>query len=460
MTSAVVAVGDSELRERLSKELRSLSVETHSVGTLEESLERVRGERFDLLFTDLSFPDGAGFELLEEARDGEGRTIVVVGDIQGLTSAEEVLRLGLADFMPTPVDRERLRRMLRGLEESEELGRRIARHREEVDAGHFGSMVGRSEAMRQVFDRIARVAPSSATVLVTGESGTGKEMVARTIHELGRRSPGPFVPVNCGAISPTLMESELFGHERGSFTGATRTHRGFFERADRGTLFLDEITEMPLELQVKLLRVLETSRITRIGAETDRRVDVRVVAATNRPPEEAIERGNLRRDLYYRLKVLQLEVPPLRHRRDDIRPLAEHFVDQIIEREGRPKRLPGAVVEILERYHWPGNARELRNSLYTAYLLSPGEEIRAEALPSDVTGPEDAGEFDGIAIRIRVGSSIEDAERRLILTTLAHMDGNKTRAAETLGISVKTLYNRLHAYGAMGTTAESGDDSA
>jgi len=314
--------------------------------------------------------------------------------------------------------------------------------------------------MVQLFERMSRVIRSSATVLITGESGVGKELVARTIHALGRRASGPFVPVNAGAISSTLMESEFFGHELGSFTGASRTHRGFFERADHGTLFLDEVTEMPPELQVKLLRVLETGQVTRLGGEEELTVDVRVIAATNRSPLEAVREGALRVDLYYRLKVLRLHVPPLRKRTEDILPLAEHFIERITEQEGRQKRLSDAAVKVLEAHDWPGNVRELRNAIYTGYLLSDGEEITEESLPPDVTHRDGITDFDGGAVRVRVGGSIEDAERRLILETLSHVGGNKTRAAEVLGISLKTLYNRLHAYGAMPTENDPGGDAA
>jgi len=306
--------------------------------------------------------------------------------------------------------------------------------------------VGRSDAMRDVFRRVARVAPSRASVLVTGETGTGKDLVARALHDLSGRT-GAFVPVNCGAIAPALMDSELFGHERGSFTGALRTHRGYFERADRGTLFLDEIADMPLDAQVKLLRVLEDGVITRIGGEGERQVEVRVVAATHVDPGEAVEAGRLREDLYYRLSVLHIEVPPLRDRPEDVLPLVETFLEEIGREEGRAKRFSARAVSTLEGYWWPGNARELKNTTYAAYLFADRDEIGIDAIPPEVTGPVMPPGRDGSGIRIPVGSSVREAERRMILTTLDYMDGSKPRAAEVLGICVKTLYNRLHAYG-------------
>lgn len=447
-TAAIVVVSDAATRDQLMGELRSLSMDAQTADTIEDGLELMRAP--GVLFTDVCFPEG--FELLESVAEDERTIPVIVGDGPALEAASRLLESGVAIFLPTPIDRGELKQLVQGLGEPFDEDRTRVRRLREIEDGRCGSMVGRSPVMKQLFEQIVRMAPSSATVLVTGESGTGKEMVAQALHELSPRSRGPFVAVNCGAISPNLMESELFGHERGSFTGATRTHRGFFERAHRGTLFLDEITEMPLDLQVKLLRVLETSQFTRIGAENTREVDVRVIAASNRPIDDAIRKGRLREDLYYRLKVLHLEIPPLRARPADVRPLAMHFLDIIGEREGRTKQLSEHAVQALESYHWPGNAREVKNAVYTAFLLSEGDEITAESLPDEVAdGEGDIGAFYGSALQIPVGSSIEDAERRLILMTLAQLEGNKTRTAEVLGISVKTLYNRLHAYGAMET---------
>jgi two-component system, NtrC family, response regulator AtoC len=380
---------------------------------------------------------------------------VLVGAASRLAAGGSVPPGG-ALFLRLPLDRTALERLVRSLGEAGEVAGRIE---EAWGTRRFHSMVGRSPVAFRFFEQVSRVCRSSATVLITGESGSGKELVARTIHDLGRRSSGPFVAVNAGAIAPTLIESEFFGHEPGSFTGASRTHRGFFERADRGTLLLDEVTEMPPELQVKLLRVLEAGRVTRLGGEEDRPVDVRVIASTNRNPREAVRQGALREDLYYRLRVLRLHVPPLRRRREDVIPLAEHFLEEFIRREGKRKSLSDEAVSVLEGYGWPGNVRELRNAIYTGYLLSAGEEITADALPPDLTGSSGIAHSVGAAVRVRVGDSLEDAERRLILETLAHMRGNKTRTAEVLGISLKTLYNRLHAYGVMPSDDEASEPS-
>jgi two-component system, NtrC family, response regulator AtoC len=286
-------------------------------------------------------------------------------------------------------------------------------------------------------------------VLITGESGTGKEIVAQTIHEVSRRRLRPFLAVNCGAISPHLIESELFGHERGSFTGANRQHRGYFERAHGGTLFLDEITEMPMDLQVKLLRVLETHTVSRIGSDRPIETDVRVVAATNRNPHDAVTAGKLRKDLLYRLQVFPLYVPPLRERTEDIELLANHFLAQLNKRSNTAKALTPAAIDRLRRYHWPGNVRELSNAIHRAYIMTDGEWITQIGLSQE---PTLAADFSGRSFQVGVGDRIDAVEKRLILATVQHTH-TKEAAAEILGISVKTLYNRLRAY-------ESGADLA
>jgi DNA-binding NtrC family response regulator len=303
-------------------------------------------------------------------------------------------------------------------------------------------MIGACPSMQRVYDLIARVAPTEASILVTGETGTGKELVAQTVHELSRRHAEAFLPVNCGAVPSTLIESELFGHERGSFTGADRMHRGFFERAHRGTLFLDEVTEMPVELQVKLLRVLETGTVTRVGGNDAFKVDVRLIAATNRKPEEAVAQGKLREDLLYRLNVFPIAVPPLRERKDDIELLAEDALAQLNRQESTEKRLTPACLERLKHQTWPGNVRELKNVLQRAFILAE-DEIHAEDLP--LSGPvRRETPIDGLGVG--VGMTIAEAERCLIEATLASCAGDKKRAAEVLGISLKTLYNRLGEY--------------
>ncbi|HEX8962548.1 MAG TPA: sigma-54 dependent transcriptional regulator [Rhodocyclaceae bacterium] len=330
--------------------------------------------------------------------------------------------------------------------------------------GRFGHLCGRSAAMQLVFQQIARVAGTAVTVFISGESGSGKEMVARTVHDLSRRRKQPFLAVNCGAISPHLIESELFGHEKGSFTGADRPHEGFFQRAHGGTLFLDEISEMPLELQVKLLRVLETGVFTRVGSTQSHAADVRIIAATNRVPAQAVSSGCLREDLLYRLNVFPIELPPLRAHADDVPLLAEEFLADVCRREGQAKRFSAGALAHLGSYRWPGNVRELRNVVQRAYLMSAGQVITEEDLPSpahSAVPPSPASAevtaVDGEAVTIPVGTSLAEAEYRLIVATLQHFNNHKERTATALGVSPKTLYNRLKEYASrkpLGAAAE------
>ncbi len=304
---------------------------------------------------------------------------------------------------------------------------------------HFGRLVGESPAMRRVYLEIARVAPTDAAVLIAGESGTGKDLVAQLIHEGSTRAAGPYLPINCGAMSPSLIESELFGHERGSFTGAMLRHQGHFERTSGGTLFLDEITEIPLELQARLLRVVETGTLLRVGGEIALQTDVRVIASTNRPPQTAMHDGKLRRDLYYRLSVFPIPLPPLRQRPGDIDLLARHFLSELNEAHGSEKRLPAEVVGAFERYDWPGNVRQLKNTLQRAFILA-GDASEIRYFPR----PDAAPTSLPLATTI-VGKSLEDLNREMILAALAHY-GSRRKTAAALGISLKTLYNRLNLY--------------
>jgi DNA-binding NtrC family response regulator len=307
----------------------------------------------------------------------------------------------------------------------------------------FGDLYGASESMQKLFRLIEKVAPTQANVLIAGESGTGKELVASSIHKISGAEERPFVALNCGAISPQLIEAELFGHERGSFTGAVRLHKGCFERADGGTLFLDEVTEMPLEMQVKLLRVLETGHLCRVGGDHEIAVNVRVIAATNRDPHEAVESGQLRGDLYYRLAVFPIDVPPLRERRDDIDLLANLFLGNLNKEAGTNKIFSRGSRRFMSEYRWPGNVRELKNLVHRAFILADRE--------LDVTGimppsKPPVSTVSGDCVLLPLGSKLADAEQQLICATLGHCGGNKTRAAEVLGVSLKTLYNRLNEY--------------
>jgi DNA-binding NtrC family response regulator len=350
------------------------------------------------------------------------------------------MRRGASDYLVKPVDMARVRAVLANVVRTRELKEQIGSLRGELrKLGRFGPLIGSSPVMQRIYDLISKVAPTEATAIILGETGTGKELVAETIHGLSRRHKEPFLPVNCGAVSPNLIESELFGHERGSFTGADRLHKGYFERANRGTLFLDEITEMPPELQVKLLRVLETGKVTRIGGNEAFNVDVRVIAATNRRPEEAVAKGKLREDLHYRLNVFPIALPPLRDRREDVELLAQHFLAQLNKEHDTAKEFTRPAVNRLKSHNWPGNVRELKNLVHRAFILAD-DHIGLDALPLGVQ------ESSGSSLNVKVGTSLGEAERRLILATLEDCEGDKKKAAEVLGISLKTLYNRLNEY--------------
>jgi DNA-binding NtrC family response regulator len=312
-------------------------------------------------------------------------------------------------------------------------------------------LIGDSEAMDAVRRLIVRVAPTDSAVLICGESGCGKELVAESLHAGSARADGPFVAINCGAIPATLIEAELFGFEKGSFTGASRMHAGVFERANNGTLLLDEITEMPLEMQARLLRVLETKRVRRVGAEAEIPVNVRVLAATNRCPVEAVEAGHLREDIYYRLAVVMIRLPPLRERGDDIMILADYFLDELNQRHDTRKVFSAAMRNRLAQYEWPGNVRQLRNGVERAFVLcdevlDADEDFGSAPARASAPGNGSASRHDPLSITLPIGSSLDDIERTFIVATLEHFGGDKRRAASALGCSVKTLYNKLHLY--------------
>jgi DNA-binding NtrC family response regulator len=407
--------------------------------SLKEAREELAKHVPDVLFLDLNLPDGNGIDLLEEV-DGHPETVLITGEAS-VATAVEALRRGVSDYLTKPVDFARVKMVLGNVSRTRELKQENLSLRGELrKLGRFGPLIGASPLMQKVYDLVARVAKTDATVLITGETGTGKELVAETIHQLSRRSRAAFLPLNCGAVSPNLIESELFGHERGSFTGADRFHKGYFERADRGTLFLDEITETPVELQVKLLRVLETSMVTRVGGTEAVKVDVRVIAATNRDPEEAAAAGKLRGDLLYRLNVFPIRLPTLWERREDIELLSEHFLGLLNKEEGTSKEFSRAALERLRTHRWPGNVRELRNVVQRAFILAE-EDVGVDALSLGVHD-----QTSGSGLNVKVGTSVEEVERRLILATLEHFEGNKKKAAEVLKIGLKTLYNRINQY--------------
>lgn len=357
-----------------------------------------------------------------------------------LNVATRAMQVGFSDYFEKPIDESRLKRNLEALS-IERSG--AGKADQAADKSGQGLLVGDSPPMQRLVRLIRKVAPDDAAVLLAGESGTGKELAAQTLHALSARVDSPFVALNCSAVPAELMESELFGHVKGSFTGATRNHRGIFRRANGGTLFLDEITELSAPLQAKLLRVLETYTVIPVGGEKEVKVDVRIVSATNRDPQEAVEDGTLREDLYFRLAQFPVRVPPLCERGADIELLAEHFLSEQNKERGLSKRFSSKVLEVFNVHGWPGNVRELRNVVIHGHLLA-GDEINTEDLPEHL--PQ-SGAVSGSGFRTQIGMSLAEVERKHTLATLAHFGGDKKEAARVLGISLKTLYNRLHRYG-------------
>jgi DNA-binding NtrC family response regulator len=436
-----------------------------TAGDGNEALERLNTFPADVVLTDLNMPNLDGFGFLQQLRDqGDMPPTIVLtayGNIE--TAVRTVHELGAYWFLEKPIQPRSLEVLIRraghhaGLRaEKRNLERQLSYK------GSLGELVGNSPKMQEIFALLQQAGPSKACVFITGESGTGKELVARTVHALSPRRQGPFFAINCAALPETLIESELFGHERGSFTGASERRAGCFELAQHGTLLLDEIGEMPMQTQAKLLRILEDSKVRRLGGKSEFEVDVRVVAATNKEPHEAVRGGHLREDLYYRLNVFHIHLPALRERKEDIRSIAISLVSDLNRKhECRVTDISNEVFDAFDRYDWPGNVRELRNVLERGVILAGEGTLEMRYLPAflqtrpavaAVAGPAPANApappvEDPDTIQFRVGATVEEAEKGLILRTLEHTRNNKTRAAEILGISLKTLHNKLKEYG-------------
>jgi DNA-binding NtrC family response regulator len=409
-----------------------------------------------IVVTDLKMPrlDGLGL-LTKLSEEGAGLNanlaVVVLTAMGSIELAVDAMKLGAYDFLQKPVDATRLRTILANAtrQRDTEIELEVARRRLR-ETGVLGGLVGNSKCMREIFGLIEQIASSNVSVLITGESGTGKELVARTLHTLSPRKSRPFVAVNCAAIPETLIESEIFGHEKGAFTGAVERRAGCFELASGGTLLLDELAEMPAGTQAKLLRVLEERKLRRLGARTEQDVDVRVLAATNRDPDEAVAEGHLRADLFYRLNVFHITMPPLRDHMEDLPAMAEVMIGEMNQKHSR--RVSGVASSMLDRmmaYDWPGNARELRNTIERAVVLCPdGAPLDVGHLHPGFGKAQHAAAqvADASIVQVRVGSTVDDAERALIVRTLEATGQNKTRAAEILGVSLKTLHNKLKEY--------------
>jgi DNA-binding NtrC family response regulator len=433
-------------REGLARLVGQWGYEVETASSAEEALALIESQHPAVVLTDLVLPEMDGLTLLQKLKEtGRPPVVLLVTGHGTVETAVEAMRHGAFDYLTKPVDATRLQVLLEKSIEQESLSREVNFLRHQLrQKGTFGQLVGQSRGMQEVYRWIELAATSTAPVLVYGESGTGKELVARTIHDLSNRRNKPFVAINCAAIPETLIESELFGHERGSFTGATERRLGCFELTDGGTLFLDEIAEMDSNTQAKLLRVLQEGSFRRVGGgKAEIQVDVRVVAATNRVPTEAITQGQLREDLFYRLNVFSIRLPALRERREDVPLLAKTFIEEFNRQDNRQVRgLTSEAERELERYNWPGNVRELRNVIQRAVVLSGSGLIGGEHLPENVlrvAAPTAAAAGTVTPIR--------EMERDLILRALDETNQDKRRAAQLLGISLKTLYNKLAKYG-------------
>jgi DNA-binding NtrC family response regulator len=451
--SARVLVVDDEQMIRWSVEqtLRGAGHEVSAAGTVAEGLELFRKELPQVVFLDLRLPDGDGLSVLEEIKkDPEQDAAVVIMTAFGeIRTAVEAMRLGAFDYLKKPFDFDELEVIVAKALETTQLRREVGVFREERRRSYaVDNIVGESQKMREVLEMVEKVADSeAATVLLQGENGTGKDLVARAIHARSRRCDGPFLDVACTAMPDTLFESEVFGHEKGAFTDAKATKRGLLELANGGTLFLDEIGDMTLVSQAKLLKVLETRQFKRVGGTQDHRTDIRVIAATNRDLATAVREGNFREDLYYRLKVIPIVLPPLRERVEDIPLLLDYYVKRFNgEFRKSFKRVSPAVLKRLTEYAWPGNVRELRNLIERILILENDEELREKHLPAEITGAESAAPAPRYALP-RSGICLEDVEKDFVRQALDLAEGNQTRAAQLLEISRDALRYRMQKFG-------------
>src|SRR5262245_22226312 len=447
---ARVLVVDDEPAERetLARLIGQWGYEVEVAASSDEALSMAESYRPAVVITDLMLPGTDGLSLLQTFRSSSHAPVVLlVTGHATVETAVEAMRHGALDYLTKPIDTTRLQLLLEKAVEQDSLSREVTLLRRELrQKGTFGRFVGQSKRMQEVYHVIELMASSNAPVLIHGESGTGKELVARTVHELSERRSGPFMAINCAAIPETLIESELFGHERGAFTGASERRLGCFELADGGTLLLDELAEMNVATQAKLLRVLEEAAFRRVGGKTEVTVDVRVIAATNQVPADALARGTLREDLFYRLSVFVLELPPLRERTEDISLLAERFIEEFNAQNGRSvEGLSPEAEDVLLRYAWPGNVRELRNAMHRAVVLAASGPILREHLPPSVVGdaPARPARVPDAAAVVR----LRDMERQMIVRALEETNYHKPQAAAMLGISLKTLYNKLARFG-------------
>jgi DNA-binding NtrC family response regulator len=444
--SVLIVDDEPNIRSGLAKGLVNEVDFVDTASSVNEALEKFDAGNFQLVITDVRMPgERNGLDLVSLVQQRKPETTSIVITAHGtVESAVEAMKRGAFDFITKPVDLNLIRQQVSKAAEHYRLRNENLELRSKLAAaGEISGIIGNCGALQEVLEQIRQVAPTDATVLIQGESGTGKELMARAIHDLSNRAGGPFVAMNLGALPESLLESELFGHEKGSFTGASRQKPGCFEQAFGGTLFLDEITEIPTKSQVDLLRVLETGYFTRVGGEQVLRSDARIVSATNRNIQELVEEGTFREDLYYRLNIIPIQVPPLRSRREDIPLLIKHFLDHFCLRHHRPSKvLDSAALKLLTENAWPGNIRQLRNVIERLVITSVSEEIQVKDLPAELTrGPKEDSTLKGTLIEIA-----EAAEKVAIAQALTTNDFHRERTAKSLGISVRTLHYKMNRY--------------
>lgn len=446
MTFTILVIDDEKnIREGLAAALELDGYSVRQAANGKEGLAQIDKGDIDLVITDLRMPGISGEEVLARVtKENPGIPVIVLTGHGTIDTAVEAMRKGAYDFLTKPVDLDHLSLVVKRALGRRELEIRHATLKQEFDKkSSFESIIGKSEKMWRIFQMVQKVADSKASVLITGESGTGKELIANAIHNLSPRKNNPLIKVHCAALSETLLESELFGHEKGAFTGAATRTRGRFELADKGSIFLDEIGEINQTVQVKILRVLNDKRFERVGGEETLEVDVRVIAATNRNLEEEIRENRFREDLFFRLNVVNIHMPPLRERKEDIPLMINSFLDEFNRENNKSIRgFDARSRAAINRYDWPGNIRELRNCIESAVVMCSGAEISLEDLPPTVARAEECD-----VIQIPMGTTMEEAEKVIIQQTLASNQGNKSKTAEVLGIGRKTLHRKLEEYG-------------
>lgn len=444
----LVVDDDSYVREATEAILCSRNYDVDTAPEAKTALQKLDESDYELILSDIRMPGMSGLELLEAARAKVPDIHIIMMTAFGtVENAVEAMKKGAYDYIQKGTDPTEVELVVERALKYQETERENRRLRSELqDKYNFSNMIGKAHNMEQIFDLIDTVADSRATVLVTGESGTGKELVARALHYNSTRHSGPFIRLNCAALPKDLMESELFGHEKGAFTGAIKQTRGRFEMADGGTLLLDEISEIDPSLQAKLLRVLQEREFERIGSTQTIKIDVRIVATTNRDLQKEVEEGNFREDLYYRLNVIELGLPPLRERKEDIPSLVTSFIERFNHENGKNiNSIDESALELLMQYDWPGNVRELENYIERAVVVSRGPMLEGVDFPKKLSAGPSGRQDQGL----QVGMTVHEVERQLIMKTLESCRGNRTEAATTLAISTRTLRNKLHEYGAM-----------